>query len=87
VAPPVVIRQTIPAYNRPVVQRKTAVVEVLINEHGEVDSAVLLSPLDPNYDRAIMTAAKNWTYQPAKVDGKPVRYQKRVQISLVPEEK
>jgi TonB family protein len=86
-APPVVIRQTIPAYNRPVQQRKTAVVEVVVNEHGSVDSAVMLSPLDPTYDRAVIAAAKNWMYQPAKVEGKPVKYQKRVQISLVPEEK
>jgi TonB family protein len=86
-APPVVIRQTIPAYNRLVVQRKTAVVEVLVDEHGTVESAVMLSPLDPSYDRAVITAAKNWMYKPAKVNGKPVKYQKRVQISLVPEEK
>ena len=54
---------------------------------SSVDSAVMLSPLDPTYDRAVIAAAKNWMYQPAKVEGKPVKYQKRVQISLVPEEK
>jgi TonB family protein len=87
VAPPVVIRQAIPPYTRPVVQRKTAVVELLVNEHGTVDSAVMASPLDPTYDRAVVAAAKNWTYEPAKADGKPVKYQKRVQITLVPTEK
>lgn len=87
VAPPVVIRQTIPPYTRPVAQRKTAVVELLVNEHGTVDSATMASQLDPTYDRAVIAAAKNWTYEPAKMDGKPVKYQKRVQITLVPSEK
>jgi TonB family protein len=86
VTAPVAIRQTIPAYTRPVVQRKTAVVELLVNEQGAVESAMMLSPLDPSYDVAVVNAAKTWTYQPAKVNGKPVRYQKRVQITLVPTE-
>ena len=85
VAPPVIIRQTIPPYTRPVVQRKTGVVELLINESGAVDSAAMALPLDPTYDRAVIAAARNWTYQPAKADGKPVKYQKRVQITLIPE--
>jgi TonB family protein len=84
VAPPVVVRQLIPTYTRPVTQRKTAVVELLINERGAVESAAMISPLDPMYDRAVVTSAKNWQYEPAKVDGKPVKYQKRVQITLIP---
>ena len=44
----------------------------------------MLSPLDPVYDRAVVAAAKTWQYQPAKVDGEAVKYQKRVQITLVP---
>lgn len=87
VTAPVAIRQTIPTYTRAVTQRKTAVVELLVDEKGQVESAAMLSPLDPNYDRAVVTAAKGWTYEPAKVDGKPVKYQKRVQITLVPTER
>jgi TonB family protein len=84
VSPPAVVRQAIPPFTRPVAQRKTAVVELLINERGGVDSASMVSPLDPSYDRAVVAAAKNWQYEPAKADGKPVKYQKRVQITLVP---
>jgi TonB family protein len=84
VTPPVAIRQNIPAFTRPVTQRKTAVVELLVNEQGAVESAVMLSQLDATYDRTVLAAAKSWLYEPAKVDGKPVRYQKRVQIALVP---
>jgi TonB family protein len=87
VVPPVAIHQSIPTYTRPVVQRKTAVVELLVDESGAVESAAMLSSLDPAYDRAVVAAAKSWEYEPAKVDGAPVKYQKRVQITLVPEEK
>ena len=84
---PVAIRQTIPPYTRPVVQRRTGVVELLVDEHGAVQSVSMASPLDPVYDRAVIAAAKNWTYEPAKVDGRAVKYQKRVQITLVPNQK
>ena len=47
----------------------------------------MLSPLDPAYDRAVVAAARTWQYEPAKVAGQPVKYQKRVQITLVPNEK
>jgi TonB family protein len=84
VVAPVAIRQTIPTFTRPVTQRKTAVVELLVSEKGTVESAAMLSPLDPAYDRAVIAAAKTWQYEPAKVAGEPVKYQKRVQITLVP---
>ncbi len=84
VVAPVAIRQSIPTFTKPVAQRKTAVVELLVNEKGEVESAAMLSPLDPLYDRAVVAAAKTWQYQPAKAEGEPVKYQKRVQITLVP---
>ena len=87
VAPPVAIRQNIPGYTRPVLQKRTGAVELLIDERGAVESAVMVSSLDPAYDRAVITATKNWQYEPAKADGKPVKYHKRVQITLVPGEK
>jgi len=87
VTAPVVVRQNIPAFNKPVTQRKTAVVELLVDERGAVSSAAMISPLDPTYDRLVVSAAKGWQYEPAKgPDGKPVKYQKRVQITLVPTE-
>lgn len=87
VTAPVAVRQNIPAFNRPVTQRKTAVVELLVDERGAVSSASMISPLDPTYDRMVVSAAKGWQYEPAKgPDGKPVKYQKRVQITLVPTE-
>jgi TonB family protein len=84
VVAPVAVRQPIPPYTRPVIQRKTAVVQLLISETGAVESASMLSSLDAQYDRAVLAAAKGWQYQPAKAGGKPVKFQKRVPITLVP---
>ena len=84
VTPPVAVKQTIPPYSRPVMQRKTAIVQLIIDERGSVESASMLTPLDPQYDRTVLAAARSWQYQPAKANGKPVKYQKRVQITLVP---
>lgn len=84
VVAPVPIRQSIPPYSRQVQQRKTAVVQLLINESGAVESASMLTSLDPQYDRVVLTAAKSWQYQPAKAGGKAVKFQKRVPITLVP---
>src|SRR3954463_15104216 len=83
VPPPVVIRQVIPTYTRQVTQRKTAVVELMINERGAVESAAMISPVDPLFARGVVASPKPGQYEPAKVDGKPVKYQKRVQITLM----
>ena len=84
VVPPVAVRQVIPTYTRPVTQRRTAIVELLVDENGAVESASMVSSLDPQFDKAVVTSAKNWHYEPARAGGQPVRYQKRVQITLVP---
>jgi TonB family protein len=81
---PVVVRQAIPPYPRAVPQRKTAVVQLVINEAGAVETAAMVTPLDPQYDRTVLAATKTWQYQPAKMAGAAVKYRKYVQITLVP---
>ena len=34
------------------------------------------------YDRLVASAAKNWRYRPANLNGVPVKYRKAIQISL-----
>jgi len=50
-----------------------------------VESVKLIEPVDVKYDSLLMSAAKKWQYQPAQLDGAPVRYMKRIQVSLAPE--
>jgi len=84
VIPPQAIRQQIPAFPGKVTVAKTGVLELVIDQTGNVESALMRVPVNAQYDRMATTAAKNWQYQPAMVDGAPVKFVKRIQVSLVP---
>ena len=82
VVPPIVIRQEIPPFPGRVFLTGGSVLEVIVLPDGSVDSAALERPLNPQYDRLVLTAAKTWSYQPATLNGVPVKYRKRIQIRL-----
>ena len=63
---------------------KVAVLEVLIDITGAVESATMRTSVSPQYDRMVTLATRAWQYQPATVDGTPVKFLKRIQVSLVP---
>jgi len=84
VASPAVIRQTFPPFPGRISSRAVGVIEVLIDTGGAVETAALLDPVHPQYDQIAVAAARKWRYQPAMVDGVPVRFAKRVQITLTP---
>ena len=84
VIPPQAIRQQIPAFPGKVTLAKTGVLELVIDQTGNVESAMMRVPVNAQYDRMATNAAKNWQYQPAMVDGAPVKFVKRIQVSLVP---
>jgi TonB family protein len=63
---------------------RNGIVEVVINETGSVESAAMLQPVDPEYDRLVLNAARTWAYQPARRDGAPVKFRKRIQIAISP---
>jgi TonB family protein len=84
VVPPLVVRQVMPPFPGKVVLAGEAVIEVIVDEAGAVESATLETPLNPQYNRLALAAARSWQYRPATLDGTPVKYRKRVQISLVP---
>jgi TonB family protein len=84
VSPPQAIRQQIPAFPGKVTVAKSGVLELVIDSSGNVESAMMRVPVNAQYDRMATTAAKNWQYQPAMVDGAPVKFVKRIQVTLVP---
>ena len=84
VVPPQAIRQEIPAFPGRVTMTKTGVLELVIDRSGNVESAMMRVPVNAQYDRMATNAAKNWQYQPATVDGSPVKFVKRIQVTLVP---
>jgi TonB family protein len=84
VVPPIALNQQIPPFRGPVRVAQTGVIEVLIDTVGRVESASMLASISPQYDRQALVAARLWQYQPARLDGVPVKYVKRIQVNLVP---
>lgn len=82
VLPPVVVRQDIPQYPGRVAFDRAGVLEVVIDINGAVESATMLEGVEALYNRLLLAAAKNWMYQPARLDGAPVKYRKRIQVTL-----
>lgn len=83
VVPPEVVRQDIPPYPGRVIFDRTAVIEVVIDTGGAVESTTMLESIDPLYNRVLTAAARNWIYRPARLEGNtPVKYRKRIQVTL-----
>jgi hypothetical protein len=82
---PVALRQDLPAFPGRVTVARRGVVDLVISETGAVESATMAEPLDALYNRMVLAAAKNWLYRPARREGAPVKYRKRIQIALSPE--
>ena len=80
--PPVTVRQDMPQYPGRVTFDRAGVLEVVIDINGAVESATMLEGVEALYNRLLLTAAKSWTYRPARLDGAPVKYRKRIQVTL-----
>jgi protein TonB len=85
VVPPITLRQELPSFPGQVMIQKQGVIEVVIDESGFVETAVMRVPVSPAYDSLALTAAKTWRYRPASVDGAPVKYRKAVQVTIKPQ--
>jgi TonB family protein len=82
VIPPSVIIQTLPLFPGTVIAPRTGALEVLIDESGEVESAVMTQSVTSGYDRLVLAATRTWRFKPATVNGRPVKYRKLVQINV-----
>jgi TonB family protein len=63
---------------------KTGKVRVIIDEQGNVEEARVVESIHPVYDALLLSAARTWKYTPAKLDGKPTRYVKLIEVVLKP---
>ena len=80
---PVVLKQKLPDFDASLGKTfRPGVLEVVIGETGDVESAVMRVPVNPKYDPQVIAAAKTWKYKPATYQGKPVRYRKMLTISV-----
>jgi hypothetical protein len=87
VVPPVVVKQTAPQWivpqgTRPGAWQPEAVLELMIDESGNVANVILRKGFHPSYDPQLIKAAAEWKYEPARKDGVAVRFVKFVAIRL-----
>ena len=86
IIPPVAIVQEFPKFPGRVPSGGIAgAVEIVIDQSGSVESASMQSPVLSGYDEIVVNAARNWRYQPAKVNGQPVKFRKSIRITVVPD--
>ena len=82
VLPPVAVIQRVPKYPANVTRPLQGVVQFVIDENGAVQTPTMPVSIDMSYDGMVISAAKKWQYTPAMLDGKPVKYMKRLTISV-----
>jgi len=85
--PPVPIRQQMPVWvaSKTLLPRgSTGKLRLVIDERGNVEDARMVESVHSVYDALLISATRLWKYEPAKLDGKPVRYAKVIQIVLNP---
>ena len=80
--PPVPLRQDLPPYPGTLLVPKQGVIEVIVDENGTVESAMIRVSVNAQYDALALAAAKTWRYKPASLNGTPVRYRKALQITV-----
>jgi TonB family protein len=81
---PVAIRQHMPPVpaNITAQVRGQGRVEIVIDGDGRVSLVTIRQPMHPFYDQLVLSAAREWRYKPATLNGVPVRYRKTIGISV-----
>ena len=79
-----VIRQEVPRVPVQISSqtRDRGILEVTIDEQGRVIQARLRLSLHPIYDSQILAATRDWRYQPATLNGRPIKFRKVIQITV-----
>jgi TonB family protein len=82
VIPPRIVNQALPPFSGEVRIPRNGRLEVVIDESGAVESAIMTGSITAAYDALALAAAKAWRYKPAMLNGVPVKFHKVVQITV-----
>ncbi|HSK07942.1 MAG TPA: hypothetical protein VK911_00065 [Vicinamibacterales bacterium] len=86
VTPPEPIAQKLPPWPAVLAKvRATGVLELVIDESGRVESAMMRAPVHPFYDAMLLDAVKGWRYRPARLGARAVKYRYRIQVQNTPQ--
>ena len=84
---PFPLARPVPSWVRPASLRGfvfQGVLELEIDQQGNVTSATMKKSVHAGYDPLLLAAAKKWRFQPAMVDGHPVKYRATFPITAEP---
>jgi TonB family protein len=84
VAAPAIVNQSLPRFPGVAAAPFTGRLEVVINEAGTVESAVIAGSVTPAYDTLALNATRSWRFKPATLNGTPVKFRKVVVITIKP---
>jgi hypothetical protein len=85
VVAPVTIRQPMPLITPSVASvlsaiHKNGILEIVIDEEGNVERAVMLDRVNPIFDALVLDVTRTWKYRPAMKGSVAVRYVKTIAI-------
>ena len=85
---PVPLKQDFPAWNPTdsTTRRSsyTGSVRVHVEPDGRVSSATIVRGVHATYDAALLRAARNWMYEPARRNGVPIGVDLTIEVNLQP---
>jgi TonB family protein len=88
VVPPIVVSRRTPIWRpRNEIERRRefrGLLVVVVDEAGDVTSAVVSKSIHPTYDRELADTARTWKFRPAMKDGVSVKYRMTIEIRLGP---
>jgi hypothetical protein len=84
VRPPTVVRQDIPSVpqNLMSMAKPRGLIEVVIDEQGRVVGMTMRTSIHPAYDALVLSAARDWKYQPARYGTEPVRFRRLIAVAV-----
>lgn len=86
--PPVILKQQMPLWlgmNEFLPRGGRGRIRIIVDEQGGVEEARIVEPVHTVYDALLLSAARLWKYEPATLDGTPVRYVKVIEVVLTPQ--
>ncbi len=86
VVPPMIVSRRTPVWTpRNEIERRLefrGLLDLVVNEVGDVTSAELSKSIHFSYDRPLVDMARSWKFRPAMKDGVPVKYRMTIEIRL-----
>jgi TonB family protein len=87
IVPPVAIAQAIPRATPvtvPLGGAQTILLDIVIDETGRVERAQVRRSVNRLYEAELVAATRGWRYRPATQGGRPVKYERTVEVTLNP---